>query len=105
MVSGGASCGMGPISLWTLGVGRAVGLDLGGQCALGVRPLPLWALGADRAALGLAAGTDRGCADLRAGVRRVHRRSGIFSGLWRWRWSCVVPAWAGRAILPLVPPQ
>src|SRR6185295_7454113 len=48
----GGARGLGAVSLWPLGLGLAVGLDVGGRCAVGLRAVPLRTLGVARQPVG-----------------------------------------------------
>ena len=95
--------GLGALSLRTLGVDRALGLDLGGRRSLGLRSLPLWPLGLVERRMGLGSWTARllesllcsgaGGLDWRPGLRRRLRLG--------WGWDLVSASalagsrWAG----------
>src|SRR5260370_17265782 len=58
---------LGALPLWPLGLGGAVGLDLGRRCALGVCSLPLRPLGLCQRLLGLDSRASCGASGLPSG--------------------------------------
>src|SRR5438045_3056510 len=68
--------GMGAVSLRPLGMGGAVGLDVGRRRPMGLRAVPLRPLGVLGRRLGLGAGPARRAAGVRTRARRVRGRGG-----------------------------
>src|SRR5713226_3557348 len=62
---------LGALSRGSLGLDRALGLELGRRLALGLRPVPLRPVGTGRRSLGLGPGRIRGGPGLCAGARRL----------------------------------
>ena len=66
--------GVGAVPLRTLGMGRALGLDLDRRCTLGLRAVPLRPLGLLGRGVGLGPRSRRGPAGVRPRARRVRGR-------------------------------
>ena len=71
---------LGAVPRRSLGVGRPLGLDLGGRRALGLRRVPLRSLGEPRRHVGMGAGSDPQPGVLRAGAGGLRRRRRIRAG-------------------------
>src|ERR1022692_4497085 len=96
---------VGSLWRWTLGLGGAVGVDVGGSRTVGLRSLPLWTVGIYRLAVGVGTRARRRGPRLRPRAGRVCGRPGFSHRvqLWQYRGSCVVSAGAFRTVLSLVP--
>ena len=101
VVSGRRCCRMGSLPLRPLGVGRAVGLDLGRSRGVGLRAIPLRTVGAVSAARG------DGCRDRRCGSRLCAGACGVRG--WEWflggsgdRPTGLVSSWTQRALRSVV---
>ena len=88
---------LGTVSLRTLGLGRAVGLDLARRCAVGIRAVSLWTLGVSLEPLVLGTRSDRRASGLRAGAG-CFRRRGRLQPVGRRRGRGVVPARPRRSV-------
>src|ERR1035441_3102085 len=95
---------------WPLGLGRAVGLDLGRRCPLGLRAVPLrplglrqWRLGLDTRSDGYRGRQTVGGGGLRAGAGRFHRwrRLGRLA-FYRWSRSGLGGPGTGRGLCALL---
>ena len=64
---------LGPLPLWTLGLGRALGLELDRRCSVGLGAVPFWPLGKRGRSVGMGAGhaDHRGSSLLCSGDGRV----------------------------------
>ena len=100
-------CRLDAVPRRTLGMGRSVGLDLGGRCALGFRRVPLRPLGELERNVGLGAGSRAQPGRLRAGAGRFRRRQQLpaFDLERKRRRSRVVPARAARGLPAVVSGQ
>jgi len=101
--------GLGTLPRRPLGLGRALGLELGGRCALGICAVSLRALGPYRRPLGLGARGDCPRAGICACTRRLHPATGD-SGARTSPGRCrtarrLVSAGAGRGLLARLYPQ
>jgi len=101
--------GLGTLPRRPLGLGRALGLELGGRCALGICAVSLRALGPYRRPLGLGARGDCPRAGLCACTRRLHPATGdcgARTSPGRCRTARrLVSASAGRGLLARLYPQ
>src|ERR1051325_9160662 len=93
---------LGALSLWTLGLGESLGLDLGGRRTLGLRTLPLWPLDHDRLWLGMGPRPDRALPLLRPGARSIRRHAALRPRDFDRR-QRLVPARSTRAVLSDLP--
>ncbi len=91
---------LGALSGRSLGVGRALGLDLGGRSALGLCAVALWPLGLDRSHLDVGARAGEGATRVRAGPGGVRGRRR--ADLRQWRYRSLVPAGSTRRLPALV---
>ncbi len=97
--------GLGAVPARSLGLCRALGMDLDRRCLVGLRAVPLWPLGGTRRPLGLDARVPSSCMSARSMRRRWWRSSG-WAPAWRSarRWPPVRSAgcrWGrGSRIIP-----
>ena len=91
---------LGALPRRTLGMGRPLGLDLGGRRALGLRRVPLRPLDESSRNVGVGARSGAQSGLLRPGAGRVRRRQQLPDRdlQWQRRWRRMVPACAARSL-------